>query len=71
MWDDQAIFAMFGFDEDSNDYQYDEHTPYTRYVGMEVGHRYHVNKHLVIKSAYGYNWSDALHRLDFQLAYCL
>jgi len=40
-------------------------------MGLEVGHRYHFNQSLVLKSGYSYVLTDALHRFDLQLAYQL
>jgi hypothetical protein len=72
LWDQYAIYTVIeSFQRDAGDYLFDEHTPYTEYFGVEFGHRYHMNQHLVIKSAYSYSWADALHRLDLQLAYRL
>lgn len=72
MWDEQAVYGMLeAFNRDKGDYLFNEHTAYIEYRGMEMGHRWHINQHLVFKSAYSYVWSDALHRLDFQLAYRL
>jgi hypothetical protein len=72
MWEHHALYGMFeSFTRDGGDYLFDEHTPYEDYMGLEVGHRYHFNQSLVLKSGYSYVWTDALHRFDLQLAYQL
>ncbi len=65
-----AVFTVLeAFQRDKGDYLFDEHTPYTKYYGTELGHRFHWNQNLVLKSAYNYNWADDLHRFDIQLAF--
>ena len=72
MWDRYALYTLIeAFERDAGDYLFDEHTPYTLYMGAELGHRYHINQQLVLKSAYSYNWADDLHRFDMQLAFRL
>lgn len=72
MWEHHALYGMFEtFTRDTGDYLFDEHTVYQDYMGLEVGHRYHFNQSLVLKSGYSYVWADGLHRFDLQLAYQL
>lgn len=71
-WEYHALYGMIeAFKRDVGDYLFDEHTPYDEYQGFEVGHRYHFNQNVVLKSGYTYVVVDALHRFDLQLAFRL
>lgn len=72
LFEDTALFGKFEiFERDGGDYLFDEHVMYTSYMEAEVGARYHWSTNIVFKSAYSYQWIDALHRLELQLAFRL